>query len=239
MKASGIVLWAGPSLLDGAPIVVIATGLADASANPKTGDMVQTWIMRQDRAPHVATQDGTDASVCGDCQHRPANGGACYVMVWRGPRSVWQAWTRGRYPTAEGLDAVADVGAGRMVRLGSYGDPAAVPAEVWQALVSRAKGHTGYTHQWRLPHADALRGLCMASADSSGERDEAQADGWRTFRVRTADQPLGPREVVCPASEEAGRKLDCAACRACGGADGRKGSVAIVVHGARARKFAA
>ena len=67
----GLVLWEGPSRLDGAPIVVIATGMRRGSSNEKTGPMVQTWIMRQDEAPHVAQRTGSDASVCGDCPLRP------------------------------------------------------------------------------------------------------------------------------------------------------------------------
>ena len=40
-----------------------------------------------------------------------------------------------------------------------------------------------------------------------------------------------PNEVRCPASEEAGRKLTCEECKACGGADGRKSSIVIQAHG--------
>ena len=36
-KPNGIILWEGPSLIDGAPIVVIATGIKRASRNAKTG----------------------------------------------------------------------------------------------------------------------------------------------------------------------------------------------------------
>jgi len=67
----GLELWRGASRLDGAPIVAIATGLAAPSSNPKTGPMVQTWILRADVAPHEAQRDGRDASVCGDCPLRP------------------------------------------------------------------------------------------------------------------------------------------------------------------------
>jgi hypothetical protein len=76
----GLELWRGPSRLDGAPIVAIATGLAEPSSNPKTGPMVQTWILRADSSPQEAQRTGADASVCGDCPLRPllarASGGA-------------------------------------------------------------------------------------------------------------------------------------------------------------------
>ena len=66
----GVVLYEGPSLLDGQPIVVIATGLARLSANPKTGDMVQTWVLCRDVDPFAAIHNGQDVSVCGDCPLR-------------------------------------------------------------------------------------------------------------------------------------------------------------------------
>jgi len=80
----------------------------------------------------------------------------------------------------------------------------------------------------------------MASADGPADREQARAAGWRTFTVRTADQPLAAREIVCPASPEGGDRLQCIDCGACDGAD-RPGkvSVAIVVHGAMARHFRA
>lgn len=236
---NGLILYRGPSLLDGAPIVVVATGLAKASANEKTGDMVQTWIMRDDVEPHAAVKTGDDASVCGQCPHRPALGGSCYVKTFQAPLSVFRAVGRGGYAVAEDLEAVADAGAGRMVRLGSYGDPAAVPVAVWEAFTSRAKGWTGYTHQWRTA-PDAFKPLCMASADSEAEAVEARAAGWRTFRVRTADEAVTPKaEIVCPASAEAGYKTNCAACRACmGTASKAKASPVIIAHGATARRFA-
>ncbi|QOC54178.1 hypothetical protein [Caulobacter vibrioides] len=236
-KPSGLILYRGPSLLDGAPIVVVATGLGRSSRNEKTGDMVQTWIIRDDVRPDHAAKSGDDASVCGDCPHRPVNAGSCYVKTFQAPLSVWNAVHRGVYPTADDAGAVSDAGAGRMVRLGSYGDPAAVPVWVWEALTARAKGWTGYTHQWRV--APALKALCMASVDDFAEAVTARAQGWRTFRVRTAGEALEPREFICPASAEAGQKTDCASCRACMGTDAKaKASPVIVAHGATARRFA-
>lgn len=232
---NGVVLWRGVSLLDGVtPIVAIATGLR-GSANAKTGAMVQTWILREDMAPHDAVRSGGDAAVCGDCKHRPSTGGACYVKVFQAPLSVFRAFHRGTYATA---DDIAAIGAGRAVRVGSYGDPAAVPVAVWQALISSATMHTGYTHQWRV--APALASICMASADTPAERDEARTAGWRTFTVRLASDPLAAREAVCPASHEAGVKTNCATCGACNGtATGRKGSIAIIAHGSSAKRFIA
>ena len=48
MKINGAILWEGTSSYDGQPIAVIMTGIAQASTNRKTGDMIQTYILRQD-----------------------------------------------------------------------------------------------------------------------------------------------------------------------------------------------
>lgn len=234
------ILYEGPSLLDGSPIVAIATGFARGSANRKTGAMIQTWIMRSDVEPHHATKTGEDSTVCGGCPHRPSAGGACYVAVFQAPLAVYRAYKRGKYPRATQATSRAALGAGRKLRLGSYGDPAAVPAAVWEAFTRDAATWTGYTHQWRLPAASALRTLCMASVDSDAERTEAQGAGWRTFRVRTAEEPLAKGEIACPASDEAGKRTTCAECNLCkGSASKSRRSIAIIAHGAKARRFVA
>ncbi len=241
-KPTGYVIYRGPSMLDGAPIVAIAlTG----SANRKTGDMVQTYILRQADRPTDAVRTGADVSICGGCKHRPFNGGACYVVVAQGPTVVWKGYAAGKYPDAMGA-ATVRLGAGRMVRLGTYGDPAAVPANVWQRLTRLASGHTGYTHQWQnqeLPsaHREAIASLCMASVDSLGEALKARLMGLRYFRIRTATEPMAAREFICPASDEAGKRATCATCGACSGTrdNGRGGSAVIIVHGTKARRFAA
>lgn len=245
-KPNGVILYSGPSLLDGAPIVAIATGLNAKSTNRKTGAMVQTYILRANVSPTEAVASGGDKSICGDCCHRGTRGKrrTCYVNVGQGPQAVYRAYRTGKYP---GLpdevstgSALGKIGDGRIVRLGTYGDPAAVPAHIWDSLVAYSDGHTGYTHQWRT--ATGLKGLCMASVDSFPESLEAQALGWRTFRVGLSalDSDLGPvrtrkpgdrHEVLCPASKEAGKLLTCSQCLACGGADGRKGSIYIPAHG--------
>jgi len=257
-KPNGYVLWSGASLIDGAPVVAIVTGTASGSTNRKTGAMLQTYILRSDVEPTEAVRLGLDGSICGDCPHRgvpnvppglraagltlepgqvPAlSGRTCYVNVGQGPLGVYRAYKRGNYPAAyapaSGLESMADIARGKLVRLGTYGDPAAVPVGVWRVLLRHATGHTGYTHQWRK--APQLRDLCMASADSFADLAEAHSAGWRTFRVATPrdGDARFPAEVVCPASAEAGKKLTCAECLACcGAATGRRGSIVIQAHG--------
>jgi hypothetical protein len=243
-KTSGYVIYRGPSLLNGAPIVAIANVSKSSQANTKTGAMVQTYILADNGTkPTANLHNGADVAICGDCKHRPASGGACYVVVAQGPTVIYKQYLLGNYPEIP-AELAGEIFAGKMVRLGTYGDPAAVPASVWRALVSQSSGRTGYTHQWRNAalggaQLEALRALVMASADSPSERDSARASGWRTFTVRLDTEALGARESMCPASAEAGKKITCIDCGLCNGAEsGRKGSIAIYAHGYRTKAFA-
>lgn len=245
MNPNGAIVWRGASLIDGAPLVVIATGLESDSTNRKTGGMVQTYILRSDIEPTEAVRTGADASICGACPHRgqplepgqvsgPHKARTCYVNVGQGPLGVYRAFKRGAYrdlTAPESDDTLPALCAGKLVRLGTYGDPAAVPTVLWHFLTVRAAGRTGYTHQWRTCD-QRLRQLCMASADSVADAVDAHAAGWRTFRVAMpCDAPRVQGEAVCPASAEAGKKLTCAQCLACNGASGRRGSIVIQAHG--------
>jgi hypothetical protein len=229
---SGYIIFEGPSLVDGAPVAVIVT---ENTRNAKTGNMLQTWIIRTDVPPHHAAADGRDESICGDCALRkdPETGKRrCYVKVYQAPLAVYKAYHRGRYTRAD----ARTVGKGRLVRIGSYGDPATVPAGIWHALASKAIGRTGYTHQHshaREPvreNAEALRGLVMASVETPEQAETVAERGWRTFRVRLPSEPLLSRERTCPASYEAGARVQCATCRACDGAT-RGNRIAIMDHG--------
>lgn len=230
---SGYVIYEGPSMLTGVPIVCIATL---HSVNRKTGDMLQTWVLLQDRDPIAGSRSGADRAICGDCPARGVDGKqrSCYVQIARAPLGVWNAWRRGRYPVLRGHAALAELGRGRKVRLGAYGDPAAIPRYANESLTSECAGHTAYSHQsdWAGKTGfDAAR--MMVSADSLAEAESAWAAGARTFRVVGAvDELVAGREILCPASEEAGKRTQCARCLLCGGASVQAKSIAIVVHGA-------
>lgn len=230
---SGII-YRGPSLYDGAPIVVIANY---TTGNRKTGGVVQTYILREDIDPREASKNGSDASICGTCPHRGevttdpdrkiAKGRTCYVNLGQGVLITWRAYHRGVYPWAERQRERAAIGAGRVVRIGTYGDPAAVPEHVWTDLLRDAASHTAYTHAsgWRPD-------LAMQSADSHAEARAHWAQGRRTFRVleRLADLDH-VNEVLCPASKEAGQRTTCAACKLCGGTSTKSPkSIAIPMH---------
>ena len=73
----------------------------------------------------------------------------------------------------------------------------------------------------------------MAPAYSEADRREAHAAGYRTFRVTpVAEGPIKGVEIVCPASHEAGQKVQCAECKACMGTSAKaRVSIQIKAHG--------
>lgn len=232
-KSSGYILYEGPSLLTGDPIVVVSTM---KSLNTKTGNMPQVWILRQDMKPVDAVNTKQDDAICGNCPHR---GKVCYVNVGRAPQAVHRTYAAGKYHKVA-VDKLDTIFKGRQTRLGAYGDPAAYPVELSASVSQASDGHTGYTHQWRTCDQE-LRHFVMASADSEEEAREAWSMGWRTFRTRGADDPVLEGEIECPASDEAGKKTTCKDCLLCSGSmSDRKTkipSITIIVHGKGAKHF--
>lgn len=231
------VIYNGPSLLDGKPIIVVATA---TSNNAKTGTVLQTYILREDMDPRDANKTGEDFSICGNCllkgkptdslKKKLAKDRACYVTIGHGPLNVWRSYQRGTvYPTVYGHDAIAALGAGYVVRLGTYGDPSAVPSYIWDSLLSRAASHTGYSHQASTPGADHRPDLVMTSAETLADAQAAWRRAERTFRIVSSyDDIQTGQEIACPADTKG---ITCNSCRLCGGASVAAKSIAIVAHG--------
>lgn len=234
----GVIIYRGPSRLNGKPIIVIVTGLKTRSKNDKTGGMVQTYILAEEEKPVKAVFNGTDEAVCGDCIHRYVNGaGTCYVNPINGPGGVYAAFINGKYPSCT-PEKAGELVAGRVVRVGSYGDPAAVPIEVWDKLLVQAADWSGYTHQWRRAFASGLKRYCMASVETPRQALFANRKGWRTFRIREDEEDeLLPNEFQCPASEEEGKRKTCEECCACSGGNPAKASPTIIAHGTNWKKY--
>lgn len=236
------VFYHGPSVIDGAEIVGVITY---DSKNSKTGaGLAQTWIMRADMAPSLAQKTGHDESVCGNCRLRPSlfapkalGEKECYVITFHAPRSVLAAFQRGSYGPVVERENLPELARGWNVRLGSYGNPSAIPSAVWESLMAEASGWTGYDHLWNHPNpavranSKALQRWCMASVDSEESARAAWADGWRTFRTMVPGSPMIDGECRCPASKEAGHLTTCDKCQACSGLFGRgHSSIAIDFH---------
>lgn len=262
-----MILYDGPSLLTGEPIVAIAT----VDGNPKIGEMLCTWILLQARPPEEAIFDGGDQSICGTCKYRAqweqSEDGTgfnprtrtCYVRLTKDgsdgnppadektpPSEIWQRWKAGKYDFPMTDPAYADwtlaleeqgvplqyVGK-HPVRIGSYGDPAAVPTYIWRELVCHAVNWTGYTHMWKpepcpisgdwepemqvfcsgpcrgtglVDRCDPLlKNYCMASVDTRREWQEAKALGWTSFIVL----PTSARGTAIEAEVKAGGAILC------------------------------
>lgn len=236
---TGLVLYRGKSKINGKPIVAILTGLSRHSKNVKTGKMLQVWILSDEgETPASAALTGLNDAVCGDCPLksfvRPDGSktlGACYVNLFRAPAQVFAAYQRGRYPVLNKREHSKLI-AGKAIRFGAYGDPAAVPLHIWHWLAKWSKHWTGYTHQWRNCHPSYAK-YCMASCETSQDREDAKALGYRTFRVRKVGGQLLSGEIACPADKHVRGDRTCEECRACSGAkrSPRAVDVVVTVHG--------
>ncbi len=230
----GLLLYDGPSLIDGAPILAVLTGFQQPSRNAKTGDLLQAYILPSKVHPTRAVNRGADVSVCGTCPHRPSQGGRCYVQTSFGAAGVWRSRERYLKVKDEVLQVLLR---GAAVRFGAWGDPAAVPLHAWLPLLAPGvlRLFTGYTHRWK-ELGENWQWL-MASVDSVEEFTQAREAGWRTYRVKAPGAPLLPGEQTCLADAHG------VPCVKCGGCDGtarygvyERVSYAIDVHGFREAK---
>lgn len=218
-----MIVYEGPSLLDQKPIVVILVG---ESKNRKTGNVIQSYILRSDLKPTEAILNGEDVSICGDCKLRGKSikSRTCYVAVYTGPLAVYQKYKSGGYPKYNKIK-LHTLLKDRVLRLGTYGDPAAVPNHIWKELIGYCRDWTAYTHQWRR-NDEYLKQICMASVDSQEEMELANLMGWRTYRAKLPNEFIKLNEVYCPHE-----KVTCETCRLCCGNSKKAKNIAIDMHG--------
>lgn len=229
---AGVICWRGPSLLTGDQIAIVLTGIKNPSRNSKTGPMVQAYIVPS--TVHAGRAVGTPAerAVCGDCPLRgDKKTRLCYV--------TWGVWVVGRHMEAGSFEdvtteAAAEMLNGKLLRVGAYGDPAAVPTSVWRTLLAKARSWTGYTHQWQTCDPE-LKQLLMASCEDEAGTLEARGMGWRTFRIRWVGAGTLGREIVCP---EESNGITCDKCRLCRGTATGAKHITITIHGTGVTKYA-
>jgi hypothetical protein len=204
---NGAVLYEGPSLFNDEPILCIVTGLTRPSTNIKTGPMAQVYVIPNHK-PTEAIKEGSDSSVCGEC---PLRRTMCYVRPVT-LNQVYTAYLSDKY--TRNVDwALAQISINRLrVRLTAYGEAPAVPYEALEPLLQFK--HTGYTHAWRKDIDERWKGNLMASVQTLAEAKEAQAAGWRTFRITLPDEPLAENEILCLNVKN---KLPCSQCLKCSG----------------------
>lgn len=223
-----LTIYRGPSMLDGREIVA---SLTFHSANAKTGNMAQLYIMSAQSSPLNAFRLGHNRAVCGHCPVM----NACYVDLGRGVTSTWRSAmqrTAGLWPALARLRVFAAANPGRAVlRFGAYGDPTALPRAVIECLSSAAGGrHTGYTHQWRDERHGWASRYFMASVETARDALIARSKGWRTFRIQPKGEAPGRGEVLCVNES---RDVQCRDCGLCRGSSLAAKSITIHVHGFR------
>ena len=235
-QPNGYIFYRGASQIDGQPIVAVAIR---GSANSKTGNMVQTYILPDNGlSPFINAKNGNDKTVCGDCKHKPTKGKTCYVFLPQGANQVHKGVLQGSYP--ESLEDASIMCTNRVNRMGAYGNPSAVPTPVWEQLNKYTTGHCSYEHNWldELGKFDpSIMKYSMASVDSEEEYHLAKDKGYRTFRVKAFEDRILPNEIVCPASEEMGKKVQCINCKLCSGNTIKAKDIVINVHGRSKNKF--
>jgi hypothetical protein len=223
-----LVIYQGKSRIDGKPIVAYLTNVFTKSRNTKIGDMVQLFILCQDMSPLSASVTGDDKSVCGNCPQRHFLGGGCYVNVAKGVNQSWKSWKNGNYVLYNPIEHDKLL-ANRMIRLGAYGEPTAIPIRIIKYLAKLTKC-VGYTHRWHLAKNQPLKGILMASVDNIEQFLSAQKSGWGTFRAKTGQCELMPGERTC---NNESKGLTCDKCMLCGG----NKHVTITVHGMRKKRM--
>lgn len=212
-----VCIYNGPSYYNGEPIRAYLV----AHHNGKTGAVAGLVVAPVGQTYYEARRSGRDSAVCGGCKARSkASGGdgSCYVGNGSqvGMGLAWLA-KAGDLPV-DWSAAQRLIGMLGTLRSAVWGDAAALPADVWAMIEALARGVgapiLGYTHGWRV--ARHLIGSHMASVDSAAEAAEAQALGWRTFRVGEVGERPARGEFSCPASAERGKRLTCGECLQCG-----------------------
>jgi len=215
-----------------APITIIVNGFTRPSGNKKTGPMIQTYFTPSNIHPVDAIKTGTDDAVCFRCPQKHSTGGGCYVGFYS-LISIPTAIDRALSISADQATAShlwRNLLEGRSIRLGAWGDPAAVSKNIILPIATATPMRTGYTHfPSKAPH---LRGLVQASCESPKQAHALQADGWRTFRAsRSPETTLTADEILCPHYTTG---IQCIACGLC---DGHSANVVAPIHGTKAHKF--
>jgi hypothetical protein len=203
--------------------------LKTKSANTKTGDMVQLSVLPVRETATSAIKNKRDSLICGDCPLKASLGGPCYVnpVSYNAPQ---KAYSKRKVETPSKLN--------KPLRLGAYGDPGFIPLKILEDVTSKAKGHTGYTHQWHKIKRE-YRTYLMASIDhiDNGQtKAKAKALGYRTFRILKQGDTLDKGEILCPNSTHG---IQCADCLLCAGTSKGAKDIAIMGHGApsKAKQF--
>jgi len=219
----GLVLYRGPSLIGHGNVVAIVVGFRRPSRNSKTGPMLQCYILPDRDSPLAALQGNRNQAACGRCalqgRYDAARGRmvdrVCYVNVGHAPEGIWSALKRRQYPRYCAARH-RHLFAGSDIRIGAYGDPAALPVPLVRWLSAVGRSWTGYSHQlfWiDQRRAAALSRYLMASCHTPAQHGEALRRGWRAFTVVPHGSAPPDGAVECPHYSHGVTCQDCGMCR--------------------------
>lgn len=231
----GFVLYEGKSLIGSEEIVCIATL---ESKNGKTGNMVQVWIVPKDEDPLDAVQHGQNSGACGRCalqgkwdeQLQKMVGRVCYVNLGQAPKQIYRSYKAGKY-SKYNRRIHEFLLVEREIRLGAYGDPAALPVPLVRYFATVGSGWTGYSHQlfWiDQRRANELAKYVMCSCHTKAQHAEARRRGWRSFVAIHEGQSAPEGAVECPYYTH---EVQCIDCQLCQGTSKRAKDVYVISHG--------
>ena len=190
--------------------------------------LLQSWIIQQNLVPTEAAKKGLEKGICGTCPLKLSQTGACFVNLLP-VNNIYRKYFAGSYSKFSANEIEVIKRYRYPIRIGSYGDPTAVPFDVWKPIISASGGHTGYTHRWDNNECDSRwKKYLMASVQSESEACIAQNLGWRTFRIIAPDAPLSENEILCRHTKD--NATQCEACMLCDGKS-NKPNIADRVHG--------
>lgn len=253
---SARIVWVGNSEIPGSEGEMLCAAITFGSKNKKTGNMATLWIF-----PYILVtenlsildflQNGGDQISCLGCIHSSIGQKTCYVWPSMGKGfSRMVIGLRDRYQSGKPYslnreEVKAVLALFEIIRLGGYGDPAALPVEFLEFLKSCVNTALGYTHLWNRFSGETrnrLQKILMASVDSKMQGMMAVSQGWRYFRVGAKGElPDKSIEFACPASKEVkekiGKVITCGDCKKCIGNETPAKNTLIQVHGTLAKRF--
>lgn len=210
-------------------VVIVAKYNAN---NKKTGLMVQISIL--DTSLNLRKIDGSEENGQGCSRPQCSAFDGCYVRSFFAHVGSIDKnlndYRAGTLPKMNWVSFMALIN-GLDVRLGEFGDPAAMGLRYVEEIARRARKHTGYTHRWKSCDQD-LRFFLMASVENQPDYDLARKMGWKCFYV--GGNPVKGDVMQCPNEGPSG--LLCNQCGLCKGANA-KFSISIEPHGQQKKKI--
>ena len=89
--------------------------------------------------PTEAAKKGLEKGICGDCPLKLSQTGACFVNLLP-VNNIYRKYLARTYPKFSANEIEVIKRYRYPIRIGSYGDPTAVPFDVWEPIISASGG---------------------------------------------------------------------------------------------------